>query len=271
MKLRMLVSALFKMKNVGLLILFLGITSMVRNSIAVLLPGNLQYLAYTGAAYLPAVVLYLAFVLKTLQSKEFHEEFNSREKIRQIQDLNYECLRLANEAKRYTNATYQQKLRRVMEDKNDIVNSFFKGDRSYIKEKITEQTLKLVISYIKLLINFCIRSKELKETDVGEVANRINANMRKLNFTKDPRMVEDIKNLIEMDQKIIDRLKEEKQEVERIGAKLDYMESTVSMFKHQILASIESEDMLEKLETAVNEAAALDSVLEERRKNRMRL
>jgi hypothetical protein len=29
--------------------------------------------------------------------------------------------------------------------------------------------------------------------------------------------------------------------------------------------------MLEKLETAVNEAAALDSVLEDRRKNRMRL
>ncbi|PNT90873.1 hypothetical protein CDQ83_13605 [Clostridium thermosuccinogenes] len=273
MKLRMLFSALLKLKNLGLLLLFLAITSMSADTISGLLPSDLsRYVSSdTAITYLPAVALYLAFVAKTLLSKDFHDKFNEREKIRQIQDLNYECLRLANEAKRYTNATYLQKLRKVMEDKNDIVNSFFKGEKSYIKEKIVEQTLKLVMSYIKLLVNFCIRSKELKETDVSEVANRINANTRKLSFTKDPRMLEDIKNLIEMDQKIINRLKEEKQDIERISAKLDYMESTVSMFKHQILSSIESEDMLEKLETAVNEAAALDSVLEDRRKNRMRL
>ena len=48
------------------------------------------------------------------------------------------------------------------------------------------------------------------------------------------------------------------------------MESTVNMFKHQIMSSIENEDMLEQLETAINEAEALDNVLEDRRRNRLR-
>jgi DNA-binding XRE family transcriptional regulator len=48
------------------------------------------------------------------------------------------------------------------------------------------------------------------------------------------------------------------------------MESTVNMFKHQIMSSIENENMLEELETAVNEAEALDTVLEDRRKSRIR-
>jgi hypothetical protein len=42
------------------------------------------------------------------------------------------------------------------------------------------------------------------------------------------------------------------------------------MFKHQTISSIESEDLLEKLGTAVNEAIALDNVLDERRKGRMK-
>ena len=84
-------------------------------------------------------------------------------------------------------------------------------------------------------------------------------------------MMDDIRKIIEMDEKLINRLKDEKKDLERISAKLDYMESTVNMFKHQALSSVESEEMLEKLETAVNEAEALDNVLEDRRKNKLKL
>ena len=73
-----------------------------------------------------------------------------------------------------------------------------------------------------------------------------------------------------MDERLITRLKDEKKELERIGVKLDYMESTVNVFKHQILSSVENEEMLEQLETVVNEAEALDTVLEERRKSKLR-
>ncbi len=98
MKLRMLFSALLKLKNLGLLLLFLAITSMSADTISGLLPSDLsRYVSSdTAITYLPAVALYLAFVAKTLLSKDFHDKFNEREKIRQIQDLNYECLRLAN-------------------------------------------------------------------------------------------------------------------------------------------------------------------------------
>lgn len=223
-----------------------------------------------SAAYPASLAAYVALVMQTLLSKQFHEEFKKKEKVRNIQDLNYQCSRLSNEARRNTNSTYLQKLKKVMEDKNEIVESYMKGERTFIKERIAEQTLNLVVSYLKLLNNFCIRSRELSGVDVGAVAGRINVNNRKLSFTKDVHTADDIRRIIEMDEKLINRLKDEKKDLERVSAKLDYMESTVNMFKHQVLSSVESEDMLEKLETAVNEAEALDTVLEERRKTKIK-
>lgn len=258
MKSKLLTGSLLKGRNIGILLLSTAAAYVLRDS----LPVDVPSLALYGAG----VGVYGGFVLQSLTSRKFHEEFNRKEKIREIQELNFKCLRMATEAKKYTNPAYLQKLKKVMEDKNDIVNSFFKGEKSYIKEKIAEQTLNLVLAYIRLLTNFCMRSREIGETDISEVTNRINSNLRKLNFSKDPNVLADLKNVIEMDEKIINRVKDEKKDLERISAKLDYMESTVSMFKHQILSSVESEEMLEKLETAVNEAAALDSVLEDRRR-----
>ena len=269
MKARLFLKAFFKLRNLGLLALFTGVSFILGNVSDKLI---LVDLAQAGLLlYLPAAVVYVVFVMQTLLSKDFHEKFNRSEKVRLIQDLNYESLRLSNEVKRNTNTVYLQKMKKVMEDKDEIVGSFFRGDHSYLKEKIVEQTLNLVVSYLKLLNNFCIRSRELSGMDVSDVAGRINANTRKLNFTKDPLMADDIKRIIEMDERVIERLKDERKELERASAKLDYMESTVNMFKHQIISSVESEDMLEKLETAVNEAEALDNVLDDRRKNKMRL
>jgi len=262
MKTRMFLSALLKLRNMGILAMMLFL------AYAVDIPG----IPYAGILQPAAgIAVYLGFVLQTLLSKEFHEEFNRREKIRKIQDLNFSCLRLASEAKRHTNPTYAQKLRKVMEDKDDILNSFFRGERSYLKEKIVEQTLNLVISYIRLLTNFCIRSREMASVDVSAITERINTNIRKLNFVRDPQTAADLRSVIEMDEKLINRLKEERNELDRISAKLDYMQTTVNLLKHQILSSIESEDMIETLETAINEAVALDNVLEERRRNKLRL
>ncbi|MCR4436507.1 MAG: hypothetical protein QHH06_11460 [Clostridiales bacterium] len=262
MKFKMFVSAMFELKNITALLILLGLAFAADSSLVPFFGPDVGLVAYPAG-----IVLYLIFVIQTLTSNKFIESFNRKQKIRHIQDLNYSCLKLANEAKRHTNSAYYQKLRKVMEDKNDIVNSFFKGEKSYIKEKVVEQTLNLVISYTKLLTNFCIRSRELGGIDLSDITNRINSNTRKLSFVNDPHAEEDLKKVIEMDEKIIQRLKDEKKDLERIKAKLDYMESTVNMFKHQVLSSIESEEMLEKLESAVNEAAALDNVLEERRKS----
>lgn len=257
------------MRNLGLLVLFSGVSLILSNITGKILPFDLGNVG--NLLYVPAVAVYLVFVMQTLLSKSFHEEFNKSEKIRHIQSLNFDCLKLSNEAKRNTNSAYLQKLKKVLEDKDEIVESFFRGDHSFLKEKIVEQTLGLVVAYLKLLNNFCIRSREISGMDVSDVANRINANNRKLSFTKDPVMAEDIRKIIEMDEKVIERLKDERRDLERIAAKLDYMESTVNMFKHQILSSVESEDMLEQLETVVNEAEALDNVLTDRQRSKIRL
>lgn len=271
MKARMFTSALLKFRNIIILLAGLGFSALMSDPTA--LPNMFGFRPIDGIGtflYPSAIILYLVFTGQTLMSKAFHEKFNHKEKIRKIQNLNYLCMRLSGNAKKYTNNTYQQKLKKVIEDKNEIVNSFFREEQSFLKERIVEQTLNLVVSYIKLLTNFCIRSRELSNVNVTDIINRINTNTRKLNFSKD-NAADDIRKVIEMDQKILDRLKEEKADLERISSKLDYMESTVNMFKHQILSSIETEEMLEKLETAVNEASALDSVLDERRKNKLRL
>jgi len=259
MKLRLLIGALFKTRNIALLIIIFSIMYSME---------AISPIYFSIFSKFLGVALYFILVIQSLTSKKFHEDFNKKEKIRKVQNLNYNCYKLANEAKKYTNSTYLQKLRKVMFDKDEMVKSFLKGEKSLLKEKIVEQTLNLVIAYNKLLVNFCIRSRELKGIDIIEVANRININLRKQNFTKDESIAEDIKKVIEMDERMISRQKDEKIELERIAAKLNYMESTISMFKHQIFSKIESEEMIEKLETAVNEASALESVLEERRRNK---
>lgn len=272
MKSKMFLSAMFTFRNIVILISSLVGASLVADPTA--LRNMLGFMAqgdWSIVAFPTAIIVYLGFVLQTLNSEKFHEEYNHKQKIRKIQDLNLECRRLAKEAKTQTNATYIEKLKRVVQDKDDIVNSFFRGERSFLRERIVEQTLTLAVSYFKLLTNYCIRNREIAKVNVGDITGRINMNTRKMGFAKDVRTLDELQRVIDMDTKIIDRLKDEQRELERINAKLDYMQSTVNMFKHQIISCIESEEMLEQLDTAVNEASALDSVLDERKKNRMRM
>lgn len=268
MRTRMLFSALFKVRNIGVLIAAFIVAAILNDGSA--LPAVLGQSTTESLTLAGSFAVYIAFVIQTLLSKKFHEEFNQKEKVRNIRELNRQANRLSSEARRHTNNAYARKLKKVMEDKNDIYNSYMAGEKGYLREKITEQTLNLVVSYLKLLNNFCMRNRELSSVDVSAVTARLNNNSRKLSFSKDIRMTEQVKKVIEMDERLITRLKDEKKELERIGVKLDYMESTVNVFKHQILSSVENEEMLEQLETVVNEAEALDTVLEERRKSKLR-
>ncbi len=271
MRSRMVLSALFKGRNIGILAAALILASLLSDPNALPNMFGINGALPDSLAVTGSFAVYIAFVIQTLLSKKFHTEFNQKEKYRNIRELNRQANKLSSEARRNTNNTYMQKLRKVINDKNDIFISYSTGEPSYLKEKIVEQTLTLVIAYLKLLNNFCIRSRELSNVDVGAVSARINNNARKLSFAKDARMAEDVRKIIEMDEKLIGRLKEEKKDLERINAKLDYMESTVNMFKHQVMSSVENEEMLEQLETAVNEAEALDAALEDRRRNKLRM
>lgn len=266
MKSRLISSALFKSSNIGTLLFTLAVSFALANGMF-----GMEYREYGTIAYSASAGLYFLSVVMSLTSSKFHEKFNYKQKLKLLRTMDRECRRLANDARKQLSQPYYVKLKKVMDAKNEIVDSYFRGEKGYLKEKIVEQTLKLILSYIRLLVNYCVRSKELKQTDVGEITERINMNTRKMSFAKDVHTADDIKKVIQMDENLIARLKNEKVELERISAKLEYMEGTVSMFKHQILTSVESQEMLEKLETAVNEVSALDSVLQERHRNRARM
>lgn len=275
MKKDFILSSFFRFRNVFITTLLLGFLFIDQNGKLNNITSNsaegifIQYPIYYQL--LAVLAIYAGLVIQTLSSKSYAESFIKQKKINNIKQLNNTCVNLALEAKKYTNATYYQRLKKVADTKNEILKSFFREEQSYLKEKIVEQTLNLVVSYIKLLTNYCIRSKEAGNIDLNNIAERINANNRKLSFTKDMRAATDIKNVIELDEKLIERIKEEKIELEAINAKLDYMESLINMFKHQVLSSLESEEMVEKLENAVNEAVALDNVLNERRRGRVKI
>lgn len=275
-------SALFRFRNIGTLIFWCAFVFVLSgaaggqnevNALVQAANANVETTAVLAASYGTGAALYIALVIQSLFSSSFKDEVLRKEKKREINDLNRQCSKLFSQTKMYTTPIQRQKLKKIMQDKDDIYNSLKRGDaaHSYLKEKIVERSLNLVVSYVKLMTNYCIRSKELSEINISELMNKINVNRRKLNFMKDDRTYDDIKSIIEMDEQVIQRVKEEKNELERIHARLDYIESMLSMFKHQIVSSIESEEMVEKLETAVNEATALDNVLQERRRNQIRM
>lgn len=272
----LLFSAVFRFRNFATLIGWCAVVYLLSGTLGTQYLGldssKIDISILITGAYGLGAVTYLGLVIQSLFSNSYREEVSIKEKKKEINILNRQCNRLSAQTKGSVTPIQRQKLRKIMQDKYDILNSLKRGDeRSYLKEKIVEKSLNLVISYIKLMTNYSIRIKELSELNTNDLMNKINVNRRKLSFLKDERMIEDIKSIIQMDENTIQRIKEEKNELERINARLDYIESMLGMFKHQIISSIESEEMVEKLETAVNEATALDSVLQERRRNQIRL
>jgi len=255
MKFKLLLSALTSFRNLGIFILLMFVS--------VNLTGRMDYITLG----LP-ILCYLGLSLQSFTSKKFQDNFIHNSKKKLIKNLNETCIKLAADTKRYTNAAYYKKLCSILQDKSEIVQAYHKDEFNYLKERITEQTLNLVITYIKLLRNFCKRSRDLNLKDVNHIMERVNQNTRKLNFITDQNVLEDLKRTIELDEKILARMKEEKQDLERIDTKLDYISSTVNMFKHQIGHSLESEEMLEKIENTLNEAMALETVLDQRQRRK---
>ncbi len=279
MKFKLFLYSIFKGKNIGILLLSLGAIFFLNN--AILPNGNFPSMFFPTnnpfgdgriqLSFIWAFIPYLFFSLQTMFNKKSFDILKSKEKIQEIINLNKESQRLFREAKKHTNSKYYKKLSNIMTDKNQIVDSFFKEKPDFLKQKIVEKTLNLVINYTRLLINFCVRSREMSQKDITDIAKRINENARKMNFTNDLNLKENLKNLVEIDEKMIESIKLERKDLDSISMKLDYIESTVDMFKHQILSSVDSEELLEKLEVVVNEASALDNVLYDRRKSKFRI
>lgn len=214
---------------------------------------------------------YIYFVLQTFRSSEFRTECDRTEKLDDIQKLSWECNDLYRQVCRNLDRSVKNKAAGIMKQKSELMEFFSKTCDDPIKQKIIEQALKLVMAYFNLINNYSVRSRELASVGINEIVGRINYNNRKLGSLKSYEAVLDLTKTVEMDEKLLQDLKNEREELEKVNVRLDYIESTIGGFKHRIISTDSSDPESDEIEDVINEAAALDNVLSERSKNRMRL
>ena len=245
--------------------------------IGTILIGNWEFAVIPSEIFTfqMTLVIYIGFILQSLLDKNFRQEYNKQTMIRRIKKASSDCTVQSRNLKRKLKLQDQQRLNKVISEMNEIVRFFLSGDKAYIKVQIVEKTLRLTEMYTKLMDYYYTRIKASDSEQISFLARRINTNSSNLNSVRDPATAEELRRVIEADEKMINSLKEDRKGLEKVDARLQYMESTISMLKYNITSNLETDDMLQTLEHEINEAAAINAVLsdmgEEHRRQRIRL
>jgi hypothetical protein len=220
-----------------------------------------------GAA---GIFAYIAAVIATIRSRDFKREVELSEKLEEINRLNHDINEHYRRVARRLGKNLREKSVRVLRHKDQLLHYFSRYNDDPIKQRIMEQALKLVMAYLKLAASVADRARELSPRCFNELTARINANHRRLGTLKSYQAVLDLTKTIEMDEKLLMRMKEEKNSLETAGVRLDQIESNIVGFKHRILSNEISDTGYEEIENAINEATALDNALNEHRRYRRR-
>lgn len=254
MQLKRILKAVLKIRNIALLA---GVV------IVTYLTGYLPF-ALAGAA------AYLFFLLQTLNDKALDRNNEEMEVIDHLLDLDSQCGDLYEEARKMLDKQALKKVDIMLREKNELMELFQNDQDDYVKQKVTEQVLKLSMAYINLISEYVQRRDDLAAYNTDEIMEGINAKGRKLKSLRDAQAIEDMKNAIEMDQKILERIGQEKKELEKMSARLTYIESTLKTFNHQVKLSENTDGISTEAENIIKEASALDSALSSR-KDRLKL
>lgn len=242
---------------------------------AVLMAGTWNYtqnIPWLSIAFGAAgVTAYVAAVARTVNSSKFREEIALSEKLYGIDKCSWECNSLYRRISRSLGKNQRTKAIGVLKQKEELMDYFNKYNDDPIKQRIIEQALKLVMAYFNLASNYSDRMRELSQQNLNDLLSRINVNNRKLGSLKNYEAVLELTKTVEMDEKLLRNLKEEREELEMVNVRLDQIESTIVGFKHRILSSELSDPETEEIENVINEASALDSALNEHNRNRQRL
>lgn len=253
MKLRRLLKAAFSMKNFTLLSGVLIISYLT------------EYLPF----FLIGMAGYLFFTLQTFNSQEFQSEQTIDDKLEELDKLSRECNSIYNRVSRSVDKNIRYRLKKVLQEKDELMAYYDAQRDDFLKQKIVEQALNLVIVYVKLIYNYFIKQKEFGMFDVNDIAARLDRNKRKLEFLKDERAVDELSKAIKMDESLLDEIREERRELERISARLEYIESAINNFKLKIISQDESDPELTDIESVINEASALDNALNNKTRLKM--
>lgn len=259
----MLFRAALKLRNI--LILAGGILLMAWAASYAPEAGWIRIIAGTAA-----IAAYIAGVIATMRSRDFRREIELSGKLEDISRLNNDINEHYRRVSRRLGKRLREKAARVLRHRDQLLHYFGRYSDDPVKQRIMEQALKLVMAYLKLAASIADRARELSPRCFNELAARINANHRKLGTLKSYQAVLELTKTIEMDEKLLRRMKEEKKSLETAGVRLDQIESNIVSFKHRILSNEISDTGYEEIENAINEATALDSALNEHRRYRRR-
>lgn len=223
--------------------------------------------------FLPFTLIGLAgytyFVLQTIKSEKFQKQLVLEGALDHLQGLSAECRHTYQKVYRQVGPTARQRLDAIMAQKQELEEYFVKNADESLNKTILEQALQLVIAYSKLLLTYSLRLKEVDALDTKDLLDRINRNNRKLGSLESYDAVLKLTQAIEMDERLVKEIQEQKNEVEMIGVKLDHIESMISAFKHQIISNDVVNPAVGEIESIVNEAMALDNALRENRRQKL--
>lgn len=254
MSLKILLKAATRLKNLALFVVIAG----------VFLATNYLPFLFVGAAG------YIYFIMQTFKDESFLEDLNKEQQIEDLRELDIQCDRLyINIYKRLPDGM-KQKLMNVYNEKKSLVGYYSQVQEDPIKQKIVAQALKLVIVYIKLLHNYSVRAKDIYTVSVNKVEERLRANRRKKELLANPKAIADLQKAIELDERLMGKINNDKSELEMVRSKMDYIESAIITFKHQIISNSDSDPAISEIDNVVTEAMALDNVLSNK-SNKMKL
>ncbi|MCL2741601.1 MAG: hypothetical protein FWE70_05765 [Oscillospiraceae bacterium] len=224
------------------------------------------------ALYLAAASVFLGSGLQTLLSKAHGERYAKRRTFARIREADKDC---KAKAKRLSPnlRNLPANVRGVLADKDVILGVYFDEDQTYIQEKVALQSLELTNAYLRQYANYSMRKGEVEKADIQAITSRINGNLRKIGFTSDDDAKAGILDNIAMDERLLSSIKGERVELAKVMTKLEYMESVIGSLKHKVVsgADIGGEISSGKVQSIIDEATALDSALESRRGEGLRL
>jgi hypothetical protein len=133
------------------------------------------------------------------------------------------------------------------------------------------QGLNLILTYFKTVTEYKDKLTSSSSINMTKIRDRIKVNTKSLNILDDKEAIQDLKKALDIDMKLLQRLEEEKLDVEKLAAKMIYMESLLKTLKHQLNSDENSEELMKDIQKVTDEVSVLDSVLEEKRNERQRL
>lgn len=255
MSFKIILKAATRLKNLALLAIIVGV-----------------YL-YTDY-YLPFLLVgaagYIYFIMQTIKDESFLEDISKEQQIEDLRELSIQCDQLYNNIAKRLPGGMREKLKNIYIEKQSLVRYYSHAQEDPIKQKIVAQALKLVIVYFKLLHNYSIRSKDIYTVSVKKIEDRLSVNRRKKEYLTNPKAIADLEKAIELDERLMEKINNDKNELEMVRSKMDYIESAIVTFKHQIISNSDSDPEISEIDNVVNEAMSLDNVLSNRN-NKMRL